>query len=197
MLEDPRIQRIRALLHSRPATAAPRDHAPKEAAVALLLRPAQSVELLLIRRALLPGDPWSGHVALPGGRRSPADSDLLGTACRETEEEVGVPVPRVGTFIGALDELAPVTPVLPPIAIAPFVLAVPPDTRAVPNPREVQAAVWVPIEALRAATSLSQVEVDLPPGRRNFPCFVYEDLTIWGLTFRILQQFLELTQDAA
>jgi hypothetical protein len=34
----------------------------------------------------------------------------------------------------------------------------------------------------------------LPPGRRNFPCFVYEDLTIWGLTFRILQQFLDLTE---
>jgi 8-oxo-dGTP pyrophosphatase MutT (NUDIX family) len=194
MMDDPRIHRIRNLLHGRPAAMTSRAHGPKEAAVALLLRPAQSVELLLIRRAELAGDPWSGHVALPGGRRSAGDPDLLGTACRETEEEVGVAVPQVGTFIGALDELAPVTPLLPPLTIAPFVLAVPPGTHAVPNPREVQCAVWVPLESLRAATALSEVEIDLPPGRRNFPCFVYEDLTIWGLTFRILQQFLDLTE---
>lgn len=163
--------------------------------MSLVVRPAESLEVLLIRRAELEGDPWSGHIALPGGRRSPADDDLLVTACRETEEEVGVPLRRVGRVIGALDEITPGTPLLPPIIIAPFVLAVPAATHAAPDPREVQAAVWVPVDALRATTAASEIDIDLPDGRGRtlFPSLVYGDFVIWGLTYRILRQFLEVT----
>ncbi|HET9512400.1 MAG TPA: NUDIX domain-containing protein, partial [Gemmatimonadales bacterium] len=49
--------------------------------------------LLLIRRADRDGDPWSGQLGLPGGRKSPADADLLSTAIRETFEEVGIDLP--------------------------------------------------------------------------------------------------------
>jgi 8-oxo-dGTP pyrophosphatase MutT (NUDIX family) len=157
------------------------------------MRPSKELELLLIRRAELHGDPWSGHVALPGGRREPSDADLLDTARREAEEEVGVPLGRVGTFIGALDELSPSTPLLPPIVIAPFVLAVPPETSAHPDPREVQSAIWVPLPALSATGAAAETAVDMPTGRRNFPCLVYQDFVIWGLTYRILRQFLDVT----
>jgi 8-oxo-dGTP pyrophosphatase MutT (NUDIX family) len=195
MLDDPRIQQLRRAFEGRPAAAVDRAGAPREAAVALLVRPRESLELLLIRRAELQGDPWSGHVALPGGRRAGPDQDLLVTACREVEEEIGVPLRRIGTFVGALDEITPATPLLPPIVIAPFVLAVPPATRAHPDPREVQAALWVPVDALRDTRALSEVSIELPDGTGSFPSLVYEDYTIWGLTYRILTQFLELTQD--
>jgi 8-oxo-dGTP pyrophosphatase MutT (NUDIX family) len=195
MFDDVRLGHLRRTFEARPAAAVPRGPDHREAAVALLVRPAATLELLLIRRAELVGDPWSGHVALPGGRRSAHDTDLLVTACRETEEEVGVPVARIGTFVGALDEVSPATPLLPAITIAPFVLAVPPGTRAEPDPREVQAALWVPIDSLRATTALSEIEVETPPGRRSFPSLVHGDFVIWGLTYRILQQFLELTAD--
>jgi len=59
------------------------------AAVAIILTP-QPDSILLIRRADRSGDPWSGHMALPGGRREAGDSDLAGTAIRETAEEVGI-----------------------------------------------------------------------------------------------------------
>ena len=59
------------------------------AAVAIVLAPDPDA-VLLIRRAERAGDPWSGHMALPGGRYEPKDPDLLGTALRETVEEVGV-----------------------------------------------------------------------------------------------------------
>jgi 8-oxo-dGTP pyrophosphatase MutT (NUDIX family) len=190
---DPRIVQLRRIFEGRPAAAAPRLPGHLEAAVSLIVRPRDRLELLLIRRSEHPGDPWSGHVALPGGRRDPVDADLLATARREAHEEVGVPLLRVGTFLGALDELSPATPLLPPIIIAPFVLAVPPETGALPDRREVEAALWVPVDALRATTAAAETFVDLPTGRRGFPCLRYEDFVIWGLTYRILHQFLELT----
>lgn len=193
MLDDPRIHQLRRIFEARPAARVERPPDHREAAVALLVRPRESLELLLIRRAEMHGDPWSGHVALPGGRRDDGDDDLLVTACREAEEEIGVPLHRIGTFVGALDEITPATPLLPPIVIAPFVMAVPPGTSAHPDPREVQAAIWVPIDALRQTSALSEVAIELPTGRGRFPSLVYEDYVIWGLTFRILEQFLSLT----
>lgn len=192
MLDDPRLVQLRRAFETRAAAAAERAADMREAAVALVLRPREEVELLLIKRAELRGDPWSGHVALPGGRRSATDEDLLATAARETEEEVGVPLARVATFIGALDEVAPSTPRLPPLIIAPFVFAVPADTAAHPDPREVQAALWVPLSALRDTAALSEIQVVTPSTPLTFPSLVYGDYTIWGLTYRILQQFLSV-----
>jgi 8-oxo-dGTP pyrophosphatase MutT (NUDIX family) len=188
---DPRIQLLRRTFESRSASAVPRT-GQNEAAVALLLRPHEQLELLLIRRAELDGDPWSGHIALPGGRRSHADANLLATARRETEEETGIPLGRVGTFVGALDELTPSTPRLPPIVIAPFVLAVPPDTDVQPNTAEVQAAFWVSVEALRDERAASQITVELETEQLRLPALAYGDYVVWGLTYRILQQFLSL-----
>ncbi|MCA9639821.1 MAG: NUDIX domain-containing protein, partial [Myxococcales bacterium] len=65
------------------------------AAVAAVLRPTDAdTEVLLIRRAEHEGDPWSGHMAFPGGRHDPTDPDLLTTARRETLEEVGLDLSR-------------------------------------------------------------------------------------------------------
>ena len=63
----------------------------REAAVSLLLSENfQGTELLLIERAHQDGDPWSGQMAFPGGRRELQDETVLDTAIRETAEEIGV-----------------------------------------------------------------------------------------------------------
>ena len=46
-------------------------------------------EVLLIRRAARRGDPWTGHIALPGGHREVTDADDCAAAAREAQEEVG------------------------------------------------------------------------------------------------------------
>jgi len=192
--EDRRIDQLRRALEQRPAVTTAREAHEREAAVALLVRPREQLEVLLIRRSEHESDPWSGHVALPGGRRTDADADLLETARRETEEETGIPLARVGTLIGVLDEVAPRNPQLPPLVIAPFVLVVPPATEAVPDRREVDAVIWVPLSALRSDDAISEILIELHDHTRRFPSLVYGDYVIWGLTHRILTQFLELVE---
>lgn len=195
-VDDPRLALLRGALQRRPAARLPRAPNTIEAAVALIVRPRESLELLLIKRAEHEGDPWSGHIALPGGRRHAEDEDLLATAMRETAEETAVPLARTGRFLGALDEVEPRTPRLPPIVIAPFVLAVGPDTTAVPDPREVDAALWVPLEALRDPAAASELLIDLEEGeRRAFPSLRYGNHVIWGLTHRILLDFMDIAEE--
>ena len=84
-----RVARLRARLATRTGASSDDDPSLLWAAVAIILTP-QPDSILLIRRADRSGDPWSGHMALPGGRREPSDSDLAATAIREVAEEVGI-----------------------------------------------------------------------------------------------------------
>jgi 8-oxo-dGTP pyrophosphatase MutT (NUDIX family) len=196
MLDDPRLARLRGALERRPAGRIDRSPGTIEAAVALLLRPRDTLELLLIKRAEHEADPWSGHIALPGGRRHAEDADLIATAMRETAEETAIQLGRAGRLLGALDEVEPRTPRLPPFTIAPFVFGVDPETTAVPDPREVDAALWVPLDALRDPGAVSEILIELGDGqRRSYPSLRYCEHVIWGLTHRILTQFLAIAEE--
>lgn len=144
--------------------------------------------VLLIRRAERTGDPWSGHMALPGGRRDPGDPDLAATAIRETAEEVGLQLPRAA-LIGGLDDVVPRTPVLPPIAVRPFVFALPQLPVLTPN-REVAAVRWVPLEHLLHPATYHAVRIQLRGEDREFPAYQLEDAIVWGLTERVLTGLL-------
>ena len=65
---------------------------------AILREGPESAEVLFIRRSEQPGDPWSGHMAFPGGRQAPTDRELLDTARRETLEEIGLKNFRSATW---------------------------------------------------------------------------------------------------
>jgi 8-oxo-dGTP pyrophosphatase MutT (NUDIX family) len=193
-MDDARFVELRRAFEHHSPRPAERYDGAREAAVAILLRARDELELLLIKRAEHEADPWSGHVALPGGRRNDSDDDLLHTAIRETEEEVGVAIRREMQLIGILDEVSPRNPRLPPLIIAPFVFAVPTDTTAVIDTREVEAAIWVPISALRDESAASEILISLEGASRAFPSLRYGEYVIWGLTHRILLRFLEITQ---
>lgn len=191
-MDDARLQQLRHTFAQYAPRTAERYDGAREAAVALIVRAEEELELLLIKRAEHEQDPWSGHMALPGGRRDHSDNDLLHTAQREAEEEVGVRLRSQGELIGRLDEVSPRNPRLPPIIIAPFIFAVPPETTPVIDPREVEAAIWVPVSALRNESAASEILITLEGGSRAFPSLVYGEYVIWGLTHRILTQFMQL-----
>lgn len=190
---DPRIGLLRqALLRREPLRARAAPDVPR-AAVALLVRPAPpELEILLIRRAVREGDPWSGHMAFPGGRAQPGDADLAHTAARETYEEVGID-PRVGGhWLGALDDLAPASGVRR-IVVQPHVFAVPADALPVPDPREVEAALWISLgELADPAVATEYLHVLEGGAQVRLPAFGTRGQVIWGMTHRMLSQFLEL-----
>jgi 8-oxo-dGTP pyrophosphatase MutT (NUDIX family) len=177
----------RALRGHRPRSAATPGALP--AAVALvLLETGQGLEALFIRRAVRAGDPWSGQVALPGGRRAASDPDLLATAIRETREETGVELSE-SERLGALDDLHPQTPTLPPVVVRPFVFALVRRPALVPS-SEVERAFWLPLARLAAADARRSVTLTVRGEARAFAAYLADDELIWGMTERILTPFL-------
>ncbi|HZD05861.1 MAG TPA: CoA pyrophosphatase [Longimicrobiales bacterium] len=173
-----------------------RDGEVLQAAVSLVVRGGRALDVLLIKRAVHEGDPWSGHVALPGGRREPEDRSLLHTAVRETAEETAVDLSR-GVRLGRLEEVTPQSTRLPRLTIHPFVFGVPPNTKARVASPEVDAVHWVSLPELRAPGTRSTVEISLPDGIRAFPCLRVRGEVVWGLTYRILKDFFRIYPDDA
>ncbi len=193
VLAHPDVQRLSHALSFRAAKRLDSVAGVRRAAVALLVRlgDTSSLELLLIKRADYASDPWSGHVALPGGRQELTDPTLLDTAIRETREEIGVDIAEHGALLGVLDELGPSSPRLPPLSILPHVAAVERCLPLILSP-EVASAFWVPVETLRDPTASREVDLDLATGVRRVSSLSYKEHIIWGLTERILRQFFAL-----
>ncbi|MGO9309711.1 MAG: NUDIX hydrolase [Spirochaetia bacterium] len=102
-----------------------------------------SAEILFIKRAERAGDPWSGHLAFPGGRAEESDATLLDLAMRETAEEVGIDARQGGRVIGRPSTIRPLSIRIPSITVTPFVVVAPPG--AVPRLQlaEVEEVFWM------------------------------------------------------
>lgn len=190
LLAPPQLTRLAHSLLDRPGALAEADAAVRRAAVALVIRAGArgELDLLFIERSVYPGDPWSGQVAFPGGRREPFDDTLRETAVRETREELGFDVERDGVILGTLDEIYPRTPVLPPIVVRPYVAVVGPDT-ALTLSGEVARAFWAPLDELCRPEASVQATVTVRGESRLVPCVRHAGYTIWGMTERIFRDF--------
>jgi 8-oxo-dGTP pyrophosphatase MutT (NUDIX family) len=184
----PRLERLRRRLASHPPRYDEEGDELIWAAVAVVLA-AGPESLLLIRRAERAGDPWSGHMALPGGRRDTPDDDLVATATRETVEEVGLRL-GPGQLIGGLDDVVPRTPVLPPIAVRPFVFLLSQIPPLVLNP-EVAAAHWVSLEHLLAPETYHAIRLEIRGEIREMPAYHVDGGVVWGMTERVITGLLD------
>ena len=161
------------------------------ASVALLLRPLEAgLELLVIRRAARVGDPWSGHMGLPGGRRDSGDGGDLQTAVRETREELGLDLESTAELLGSLDDIqASANGLVIDLVVSAFVFLV----GASPSLRlndEVAEALWVPISVLGDGRCAMTHQVELRGTLRDLPGWDVGGRIIWGLTYRIVSNLL-------
>jgi 8-oxo-dGTP pyrophosphatase MutT (NUDIX family) len=177
-------------LHSpQPVDSEPRDRA---ASVALVLAGGSELSLCVIRRADRADDPWSGHLAFPGGRRDPDDRDNQHTAERETLEEVGLDLGG-GELLGALSQVL-VRSQIPGwrMVLSPFVYALAGEPPPFATSDEVAAAYWVPLRELWNAANASRFDWDREDGRRSYPAVRVGDSMLWGLSFRVLTLFSDV-----
>jgi len=136
------------------------------------------------------GDPWSGHISLPGGRLDASDRDLLATAIRETHEELGIDLAGA-RLLGSLPVLSPLTSGPSGMEVTPFVFVTHAAVEPQPGP-EAASAFWLPIEL--AASGALDDTYTYPGTTHTFPSWRFESHTIWGLTWRILGDLLQAAQ---
>jgi 8-oxo-dGTP pyrophosphatase MutT (NUDIX family) len=165
----------------------PPDDGRRRAAVAAVLHDER---VLLMKRITREGDPWSGHISLPGGGFHAGDRDLLATAIRETHEELGIDLSGA-RLLGNLPTLTPMMSGPNGIEVTPFVFVSRAAIEPVCGP-EAEGAFWLPLP--QAVSGALDDTYTYPGTSRTFPCWSYEGHVIWGLTWRILGDLLTLTR---
>lgn len=174
---------------STPASADRHTPGRRAAVAALLADEGDGVSLLLIRRAERVSDPWSGHMALPGGHLDPSDPDLFTTAMREAREELGIDLAESAEFLGHLPDFQPMKSL--DLQVRPFIFAT--TTRPALRPNaEVALALWVPLAELASGTHRFQHELVLGDRPLRVPAVRVGEHVVWGLTYRVLDALLEL-----
>jgi 8-oxo-dGTP pyrophosphatase MutT (NUDIX family) len=166
--------------------------ADHRASVAVILREGlPGLEVLFIRRAEHPQDPWSGQMAFPGGRAEPGDADLRITAMRETAEEIGVDLAADGDFLGRLDEVRATARGRPlNLTISPHVFRLH-RLAELRLSEEVTSVHWLGLDDLLGPTRRSLMDYVHQGSTLQLPCLRVDDLVIWGLTYRMLSSLGE------
>lgn len=188
------VEGIRERLAAFPAHRLKESTSLSHAAVALLVRegrgPGAGSELLMIRRAEHPNDPWSGQMGFPGGRVDPTDLAPREAAERETLEELGILLSSQASFLGTLSEIrARSRAKILPMSIFPFVYELT-GTAPFQLNHEVAEAVWIPLRFFFDPSNRSRMEPLPDETVGALPCYRYAGCTIWGLSLKMIDEFL-------
>lgn len=164
------------------------------AAVALVLRPGLPLDILLILRAASEKDPWSAHMAFPGGKLDQGDENLLVTAMRETQEEVGVNLLDAAEYLGQLPVVA-VSRGGRALRIHPFVFALEGSVEFRTN-HEVDGVFWVALDSLTDGSRDTTVIQESNGNRFQYPAWDVDGHPVWGLTYRMLRSLLTALEES-
>jgi 8-oxo-dGTP diphosphatase len=165
------------------------DEQGANAAVALLLkRKGGDFEVLLVMRVKNPSDPWSGQMALRGGKRDSSDVNLLQTVVRETVEETGIILDHC-PVLGAMTALR--SEPRPSIKVLPFVVLLEREPQIRLNNKELESFVWVPCEEIVRSKGTAEFSFG------KVPAYLLKCGIVWGVTYRILDRFVQAVGKAA
>lgn len=153
------------------------------AAVAILLRrDGEDLDILLVKRAVSPSDPWSGDMAFPGGKRTGRDRGLMDTALREVMEETGIEL-EAGSYLGSMDGIS--SSIRPEMRVQPMVFLI----EGVPELRlsgELSSYLWAPLGKIVPSRCVARVK------NWDTQAFRVGGEVVWGLTYRMLTRLLEM-----
>lgn len=124
-----------------------------------------------------------GEISFPGGRYTKEDKNLLNTAIRETNEEIGIKL-TAGDILGCLKAVKTLTS---NFFIVPFVSILQNIDQPIPFADEVEAVLDLPLVSLLSTMSPDTEHVSIDELYR----FNYDSYLIWGATARILKQLNE------
>jgi 8-oxo-dGTP pyrophosphatase MutT (NUDIX family) len=185
MLDD-----LQRRMHSYRPQALPSAASLPQAAVLLpITRNAEPSLVLTLRASGM--TTHSGEVAFPGGRRDPEDADLICTALREAEEEVGLPR-------GLVEVLGPLSTLVSRhgIEVTPYVGLVPDYVQYQANDAEIASVFTVPLAFFREDPREVTHRIDYLGKSWYVPSYTYGDYKIWGLTAIMVVELVNLLFDA-
>lgn len=169
--------------------------------IVLHARAPGDFDILFIKRSQHEGDPWSGHMAFPGGRHDSHDADLLQTAQRETLEEVGLELPEKAALLGRLNDIqAYARGQAVALVVRPYLFLLQETGEAhrphlTPN-REVEETVWIPLRDLLSGEGHDTLVWERDGVPLELPCIRHKGYTIWGLTYYMLAELLDRVREA-
>ena len=165
----------------------------KRAAVAISLRSGVSgPEILMIQRAVREGDPWSGHMGFPGGRKDAFDVTDVACAKRETREEISFDLDTHGELVCQLSDVNTGWRAdRPEMLVAPFIFKVD-STPSFELNHEVDDTVWVPLNFLLDDANRGRHQWDWRGEVLESDAFTYEGRLIWGLSLMMIDELLEI-----
>ena len=190
-------QSIQEVIDRLSVVESPVDPVPsKRAAVAISVRSGVSgPEILMIQRAVRQGDPGSGHMGFPGGRKDESDVSDMACAKRETREEIGFDLDVYGELVCQLSDVNTGWRAdRPEMLVAPFVFKVG-STPVFELNHEVDDTLWVPLSFLLNEANRSRHQWDWRGEVLESDAFTFDDRLIWGLSLMMIDELLQIIAD--
>ncbi|MFM6947826.1 MAG: NUDIX hydrolase [Aquirufa sp.] len=164
----------------------------KEAAVLVIINQISGEEdkVIVIKRNEYDG-PHSGQIALPGGKKDPTDIDLVETAYREVEEELGL---DLRNFV-----LKPINPhwvIVSNFWVQPYFTIVNKKLEFNLNKREINRIFEIPVSFLQDVGNLQAHQINILKKNYWAPLFKYDNEIIWGATAIFLYELFHLKKDS-
>ncbi len=162
-----------------------------DSAVLILLFPIkEKIHVCLIRRPSTMKN-HAGQIAFPGGRREKEDADLVQTALREAQEEIGI----AADAVEILGQLSTVYVQISDFLITPMVGWLEESPEVVIDSSEVDEVIFIPLGHFADSANRCEREMDTRTGRIKVPGYEIYDCFIWGATAMMVAELVDIFFD--
>ncbi len=164
-----------------------KEHAKKSSILILIYPDAGEIMTVLIQRPKYHGV-HSGQISFPGGKFEKCDKNIIQTALREANEEIGINISEV-EILGNLSELY-----IPPsnFIVTPVVAYtnIKPEFKI--DKKEVVETIEIKLSELQNKNTVQKKTIEVRGTKMEVPCYFIQEKIIWGATAMIISELLKL-----